>query len=155
METVNDIFEEFAECFVGTVDGDGEIVHPEHLDRGKLDYSLASLKIVDKYLAYLHTNRTEEMGREWVKAVLWGGAYVGEVIRRNTPQKYDWVDFDVFIREYPGTTQLLGEEKQLGFCALLSSGGGDFIMPINKMLRFIHDGPEDSVYFFAACEVRE
>src|SRR5206468_10081455 len=60
---------------------------------------------------------------EWVKAVLWGGAYVGEVIRRNAPREYNWVDFDEFIREYPDTTQLLGEEKQLGVCALLTPGG--------------------------------
>jgi hypothetical protein len=155
VENVNDIFAEFAACFAGTLNGDGEIVYPERLDRSRLDYSLASLKMVDDYLSYLHENRPEQMGREWVKAVLWGGAYVGEVIRRNAPREYNWVDFDEFIREYPDTTRLLGEEKQLGFCALLTPGRGGFTLPINKMLRFIHDGPEDSVYFYSACEVRE
>jgi hypothetical protein len=155
VETVNDVFAEFAACFAGTLDADEEIVYPERLDRSKLDYSLASLKVVDDYLSFLHENRPEEMGREWVKAVLWGGAYVGEVIRRNAPREYYWVDFDEFIREYPDTTRMLGEEKQLGFCALLTPGGGGFTLPINKMLRFIHDGPEDSVYYYSACEVRE
>ena len=155
MESVNDIFGEFAACFVGTMEGDGEIVHPEQLNRAKLDYSLASLKAVDNYLKYLHENRPEQMGREWVKAVLWGGAYVGEVIRRNAPREYNWVDFDDFIREYPETTRLLGDQKELGFCALLTAGGGGFTLPINKMLRFIHDGPVDSVWFYASCEVRE
>jgi hypothetical protein len=155
MENVNNIFAEFAACFVGELNGDGEIVHPERLDRQKLDYSLPSLRVVDEYLKYLHTNHPEQMGGEWVNAVLWGGAYVGEVIRRNAPREYDWVDFDDFIREYPDTCRLLGEEKQLGFCALLTPGGGAFTLPINKMLRFIHDGPENSVHFYAACEVRE
>ncbi|HKI34163.1 MAG TPA: hypothetical protein VKA46_20085 [Gemmataceae bacterium] len=155
MENVNDIFAEFAACFAGTLDGDGQIVHPERLNRSRLDHSLLSLKVVDEYLNYLHENRPQQMGRDWVKAVLWGGAYVGEVIRRNAPREYNWVDFDEFIQEYPDTTRLLGEEKQLGFCALLTPGGGGFTLPINKMLRFIHDGPEDSVYFYAACEVRE
>jgi hypothetical protein len=154
METVNDIFEEFAACFTGELDGDSEIIHPERLDRRKLDYSLQSLKVVDEYLMYMHTNLPEEIGREWDNAVLWGGAYVGEVIRRNAPRQYDWVDFDDFIREYPDTTRLLGAEKQLGFCALLTPGGGAFTMPINKMLRFIFDGPADSVSFYAECEVR-
>ncbi len=154
MENVNDIFAEFAACFAGTLDGDSEVVHPERLKRDKLDYSLASLKVVDDYLKYLHEHRPEQMGREWVKAVLWGGAYVGEVIRRNATRRYDWVDFDEFIREHPDTTQLLGDQKELGFCALLTAGGGGFTLPINKMLRFIYDGPEDSVYFYAACEVR-
>ena len=155
MENVDDIFAEFAACFVGSLDGDGEIVHPEHLDRSKLDYSVESLKVVDEYLTYLHHNHSEEMGREWVKAVLWGGAYVGEVIRRHAPREYNWVDFDEFISAYPDTVQLLGDQKQLGVCALLTPGGGGFTLPINKMLRFIHDGPEDSVWFYAACEVRE
>ena len=155
MEYVNEIFGGFAACFAGTLEGDGEIVHPERLGREKLDYTLTSLKAVDEYLTYLHEHRPEQMGAEWVKAVLWGGAYVGEVVRRNAPREYNWADFDVFLREYPETTQLLGDEKQLGFCALLTAGGGGFTLPINKTLRFICDGPEDSVYFYAACEVRE
>ncbi|HEY7313687.1 MAG TPA: hypothetical protein VH643_30335 [Gemmataceae bacterium] len=141
MENVNDIFVEFAACFVGSLDGDGEIVHPEHLDRSKLDYSVESLKVVDEYLTYLHDNHSEEMGRDWVKAVLWGGAYVGEVIRRHAPREYNWVDFDEWISAYPDTARLLGDQKQLGVCALLTPGGGGFTLPINKMLRFIHDGP--------------
>ena len=155
MDNVNDIFAEFAACFTGALAGDGEIVHPERLDRGKLDYSVPSLGVVDEYLKCLHENRPQQMGRDWVKAVLWGGAYVGEVIRRNAARAYDWVDFDEFIREYPDTTRLLGDQKGLGVCALLTAGGGGFTLPINKMLRFIHDGPEDSVRFYASCEVRE
>jgi hypothetical protein len=154
VDNVNDIFEEFAACFTGALDGDGEIVHPERLTQDNLDYSVASLKVVDEYLGFLHQHRPEQMGREWVKAVLWGGAYVGEVIRRNAPRQYDWVDFDVFIAEYPDITRLLGNEKNLGVCALLTAGGGGFTLPVNKMLRFIHDGPEDSVWFYASCEVR-
>jgi hypothetical protein len=154
VEYVNDIFAEFAACFVGALDGDGEIVHPDRLDRARLDYSVASLKVVDEYLSHLHHHRPEQMGRQWVNAVLWGGAYVGEVIRRHAPREYNWADFDDFIREYPDTTRLLGDEKNLGICALLTAGGGGFTLPINKVLRFIHDGPEDSVYFYAACEVR-
>ncbi len=155
MNTINDIFAEFAACFAGEVNDDVSIVVPERLDRTKLDYSLGSLKSVDEYLTYLHANRPEQLGREWVKAVLWGGAYVGEVIRRNAPREYNWADFDDFIREFPETTRLLGNQKELGFCALLTAGGGGFTLPINKMLRFIYDGPEDSVHFYAVCEVRE
>jgi hypothetical protein len=154
MQDINDIFREFAACFVGELKGDDEIVYPEKLDRSVLNYSVQSLKVVDKYLEFLHENHPEQMGREWVKAVLWGGAYVGEVIRRHAPREYNWVDFEVFIGKYPETTRLLGEDKQLGFCALLTPGGRGFTLPINKMLRFIHDGREDSVYYYAACEVR-
>lgn len=154
MEYVDDIFTEFAACFTGALEGDSEIVHPDRIDRAQLDYSIASLKIVDEYLGYLHQHRPEQMGRQWVNAVLWGGAYVGEVIRRHAAREYNWVDFDDFIREYPETTELLGDEKDLSICALLTAGGGGFTLPISKVLKFIHNGPEDSVHFYAACEVR-
>ena len=154
IENVNDIFEDFAAWFVGERNGDREIIHPEQLKRDTLDYSVASLNSVDEYLQYLHEQQPDE-SREWVHAVLWGGAYVGEVIRRSASRQYDWVDFYAFIREYPGTTELLGNQKELAFCALLTAGGGGFTLPINKMIKFIHNGPEDSVHFYAACEVRD
>lgn len=155
MTDVNEIFEEFAAAFVGEIEGEGDIVHAGRLGRGRLDYSLESLKAVDEYLAHLHEEPPERLDQAWVNAVLWGGAYVGEVVRRNAPRRYDWVDFDDFIVAWPDTARILGDEKQLGICALLTAGGGGFTLPINKMLRFIYDGPADSVHFYAACEVRE
>jgi hypothetical protein len=152
---VNNIFAEFAAAFVGELLADGEIVFPTQLNRSVLDYSIASLKAVDGYLNILHQHKPAEMGGDWMRAILWGGAYVGESIRRNAPRLYNWVDFDDFIAVYPDTCHLLGREKQLGICALLTSGGGSFTLPINKMIRFICDGPEDSVWFYASCEVRE
>lgn len=154
MENVNELFAEFAGCFVGTVRSDVEIVFPEKLNRRKLDYSLQSLKVVDRYLDYLHRHHSDQWGPQWVKTALWGGAYVGEVIRRQSQRQYDWIDFDEFAREYPETLKLLGSEKQLGFVSVLTPGEGSFTMPINKLLRFIHEGPGDSVHYYAVCELR-
>ncbi|MFN3168893.1 MAG: hypothetical protein ACE37H_17735 [Phycisphaeraceae bacterium] len=153
MEDVNEIFESFAECFVGNLSNDEEIAHSAILKRDALDYSVESLKAVDAYLDYLHEHRPDELGPEWISSVLWGGAYVGEVIRRNAKHAYDWIDFDEFIHEHPSTTQILGDEKQLGFCALLTSGDTDFTLPINKILKYIFEGSADSVHFFVACEL--
>jgi hypothetical protein len=89
VENVNDKFGKFAGCFVGERSGDGQVVYPEQLDRDHLDYSVASLKAVDAYLKYLQEHRSEHLGREWANVVVWGGAYVGEVIRRNAPRTYD------------------------------------------------------------------
>lgn len=156
LENVNHIFEEFADRFVGTIQAETDVVYPEKLDRSQLDFSIGSLKIVDAYLEHLHNNQAERMDKPWVNTVLWGGAYVGEAIRRSAPREYNWVDFDEFVREYPDTTNLLGETKSLAVCALLTTGDqGGFTLPINKMLRFINDGPEDSVWFYASCEVKE
>jgi len=37
----------------------------------------------------------------------------------------------------------------------LTPGKGAFTLPLNKVYKFIANGPEDSVWFHAACEVRE
>jgi hypothetical protein len=154
VENLNDVFEEFAAYFAGGRDCDRPMAHSGLLKRDKLDYTVASLETVDKYLKYLHEHWRGQTGGEWDRAVLWGGAYVGEVIRRSAPRPYDWVAFDVFIRAFPTTTELLGSEKTLAVCALLTPGGAAFTLPIAKTLKFVVNGPEDSVHFYAFCEVR-
>ena len=157
MQDVNPLFEEFAAIFCGELQEDSDVVHRDRLDRTRLDYSVDSLKTVDEYLILLHSNHPIQFGQDqkWIKTIMWGGAYVGEVIRHNAIRKYSWVDFHDFVVEYPQTTHILGEQRQLGYTALLTPGGGAFSLPINKVLRFIYDGPEDSVWFYATCEVRE
>jgi hypothetical protein len=150
---VNDIFADFAAHFTGQKPGDGEIAHPDQLDRTRLDGTLDSLHAVDAYLTFLHQHRPEEMTDDWALAMLWGGAYLGEVIRRHARQRFDWVDFDDFVLAFPGTTAILGEAKRLGWCALLTPGGGSFTLPVNKMMRFLFDGPGDSVYLYALHEI--
>jgi len=157
VENLNDVFEEFAAYFAGGRDCDRPMAHSGLLKRDRLDYTVASLESVDEYLKYLHEHWHGQTGGEWDRAVLWGGAYVGEVIRRYAPRPYDWVAFDVFIRAFPATTELLGSEKTLAVCALLTRRGAaraNFTLPIAKTLKFVVDGPEDSVHFYAVCEVR-
>jgi hypothetical protein len=105
-------------------------------------------------LEHLHGRRATSGGLPWFNTVLWGGAYVGEVVRRCAPRRYDWFDFNDFIVEYPDTARIIGPKKELAISALLSPGGGAFTLPINKMLRFIHEGPADSVWFYAEGEIR-
>jgi hypothetical protein len=155
MQNVNDIFADFAAAFVGRLRGDGDIVHPERLNRDQLDYSLASLQLVDEYLDHLHANHPEQLGPAWINAVLWGGAYVSEVIRRNAPSQYDWVDYDDFVREHPHIARLFGEQKQLANCAVLTPGSSTCTLPVNKVLRYIHDGAEHSVHYYASVQVRD
>ncbi|GGM45153.1 hypothetical protein ACFFX1_43110 [Dactylosporangium sucinum] len=156
METVNGYFEEFASVFAGEeADPDGEeIAHPERLAREALDFTLDSLKRVDDYLAHLYEHRPEHLGPPYVLTALWGGAYVGEVIRRSAPRRYHWIDYDVFVDRYPTSAELLGE-PDLGVTAVLSPGGGGFTLPINKIIKFLRNGPEDSVWFYATAECQD
>ena len=154
MKFVNDTFEEFAEFFTGEREAGEGLAHASVLNQSALDYSLESLKSVDEYLQYLSERRPERMGRFWVNVILWGGAYIGEVIRRNSDRRYDWVDFDDWLDAHPEQAQLLGTEKALQVCAFLTPGGGAFTLPLNKVCKFIANGPEDSVWFYAAGELK-
>ena len=151
---VNKTFEDFADCFVGALIRNDDIAFPEELNRDQLTFSVKSLKHVDDYLTYLFENRPERMGRDWVNTILWGGAYVGEIIRRNSVRPYNWVDFDDWIREYPEQVKILGDRRDLQVCAFLTPGKGAFTLPLNKVHKFIENGQEDSVQFYAECEVR-
>ncbi|MEU7868245.1 hypothetical protein [Dactylosporangium sp. NPDC049140] len=153
MEDVNEIFADFAALFTGHLDdpsGD-DIVHPDRLDRTALDGSLDSLTVVDTYLEYLHEHRPERMGQDWSRTVLRAGAYVGEAIRTAAERTYDWIDYDVFTAEYPDIRRLLGD-RGLPVASVLSTGDGGFTLPLNKVIKYIANGSEDSVWFYAVAE---
>lgn len=148
MKNINDTFATFAACFVGTRQGDGEILHPDRLERAKLNYSLESLAIVDDYLDYVHQHWQGQMELGLIKSMLWGGAYLGEVIRRNAPRAFNWIDYDDFVVDRPETKEELGDEKQLASCAVLTAGDV-FTLPINELLRLLHEGPGNSLLDYA------
>jgi hypothetical protein len=152
MEPVNEILGNYAVEF--TLATAADIVHHQHLDLMRLDYSLTGLKAVDDYLSHLHQNRSDMGGPEWVRTILRAGAYVGEVIRHNSPRPYDWFGFDDFIQAHPQSTSILGDKKDIAVYAVLSPGGGAFTLPLNKVLKFIVNGSEDSVAFYATSECR-
>jgi hypothetical protein len=154
VQNINLPLQELADLFINKQYGDDEIIHPEVLGRTKLNYSMESLKEVDNYLGYAHEQFPQQMTRQWFRSILRTGAYVGEVIRRNAIRTFDWVDFDLFVQEFPRTRQLLGDQKTLGCCALLTVGSGQFTLPINKVIKFIHNGNEDSVWFYASAEAQ-
>lgn len=175
MEQFNDVFDALAAAFTGESSPDGgcrcqlplddavvdaldsttDITQPEQLDRDRLDYSLASLKLVDAYLTSLHEDRPAQSPRQLNATVLRTGAYVGEAIRRGARRTYGWADFHDFTTAFPETVPLLGEESDLGVCAVLATQAGGFTLPVNKVLKFLRNGPEDSVAFYAATECRD
>lgn len=155
MQNVNEIFADFASRFVTGQRGGGDVAFVERLKRNELDYALQSLNAVDDYLAILHAERQGAFLQGWSKTILWAGAYLGEVIRRNASREYNWTDFDEFTTEFPQSAQLLGSDRQLANTALLTFGNGGFTLPINKVLKFIDLGREESTWFYASCELRQ
>lgn len=117
-----------------------------HLDVDKLDFSLESLKCIDEYLEKIRTEK--EVVHDWNRIVLRAGAYVGEVIRRNDKKTvWLWVDWEaaknlnakLFALEYPA----------IGVMALLYNPESGFVFPLGKVEKYLANGSEDSVLFFA------
>lgn len=154
MNDVNDIFNEFARCFVGTI-GDGtDVAFSEALRRERLDGSLESLHVVDDYLGHLYERAREIAAPDWHRTVLRAGAYVGEVIRHSAPEgAFTWVDYDDYMPQHPELKVLI-PERTVATCAFLVHSSGAMSMPLNKIARFIAEGPENSVHFFAKCDMK-
>jgi hypothetical protein len=154
MSSINDIFEEFAMAFVGRVKSDAEIAFPKKLDRSRLDFSLKSLKVLDAYVEYLHENADRIRDDAWSKTVLWGGAYLGEVIRRNAKREYDWIDYDEYMPRNPKLRKMI-PERNVATCAFLCCGDDVMTMPLNKIARFIGEGPENNTHYYASVECKQ
>ncbi len=155
MTELNTIFNEFARAFVGTVKDDSEVAFPDRLPRALLDGSLASLHHVDEYLKYLHEHRAGISQLEWDLTLLRAGAYVGEVIRHAAPAgEFNWVDYNDYMPKHPDLERVI-PERTSATCAFLVRRSGAMSMPLNKIARFIDEGPENSVHFFAVCDLKD
>jgi len=151
--SLDDIFHEFANAFKGRVVNEGrEVAFAPFLRRTALDGSLKSLHDVDKYLIELHTRKSEIPTAVWETTVLWGGAYIGEVIPLSArPNTFRWIDYDDYVPLHEHLRPLLGP-RSTPTCAFLMTQRG-MIMPLNKVARFISEGIEHSVHFFASAEL--
>jgi hypothetical protein len=152
MAEIDDIFHEFAAAFAGAFDDAKPICFPDQLRRAALDLTLGSLKHVDSYLSYLHRNNTKIIDEQWHSTVLYGGAYVGEVIRHETNNYYRWIDYNDYMPGYPELKSLI-PERTTPTCALLVDDQDRMSMPLNKVARYIDEGEENSVHFFAHCDI--
>ncbi len=119
----------------------------ELLDPSRLDFTVESLGFVDDYLEQMRQRQMEEGGEAYCKLVLRCGAYVGEVILRNARAKtYHWLDYKGARRIAPSIAHF-GES--LGAAAVLWDSASGLTFPLGKVQKFLDNGREDSVYFFA------
>jgi hypothetical protein len=154
MAQIDDIFHQFAAAFAGLLDDARPICFPDQLRRDALDLSLASLKHVDAYLSYLHRHKTELVAEEWHSTVLYGGAYIGEVIRNETNNHYRWIDYNDYMPDHPDMKSLI-PERSTATCAFLVDDHDRMSMPLNKVARYIDEGEENSVHYFAQCDIAQ
>jgi len=123
----------------------------ELLDASRLDYSVESLGLVDDYLDEMRKRKLED--QDYMKVVLRCGAYVGEVIRRNVPEKeYHWLDYKGAVK-VSNMVKDFGES--LGTAAVLWDGATGLTFPLGKIMKFLENGREDSVKFLAQVVIEK
>jgi len=136
-------FERYARYFTGQQacdDGERDVLAPEALRRGRLDYTAASVREVDRYCALLATDREEVQRGDrptdalLTRTVLWGGAYLGEVIRRNASAALHWIDHEDYATLDPQLPPVLGRRH-----AFLCLPHGLVIDPLASVIRCVLD----------------
>jgi len=119
----------------------------ELLDTSRLDFTVESLGFVDDYLHQIRNRNLDEGGDDYYKLVLRCGAYVGEVILRNAKGRtFHWLDYKGALKINKSIADF-GEG--LGSAAALWDSDSGLWFPLAKVQKFLDNGREDSVQFFA------
>ena len=117
----------------------------ELLDASTLDFTIESLGLVDDYLDQMRQRSLE--GEDYGKVVLRCGAYIGETILRNsTTTPYHWLDYKGALKI---EKRIADFGEGLATAAVLWDSGSGLTFPLAKVMKFLENGREDSVQFFA------
>ncbi|MFL0797293.1 MAG: hypothetical protein K6L73_07360 [Cellvibrionaceae bacterium] len=113
-----------------------------------MDFSLESLMIIDDYLESLRAELPE--GDGLIKVGLRAGSYLGEVIRKQSTIKYNWLVYEEAIKVNPNIEEF---GLSLGTYSILWAKPDNFVFPLAKVLKRLENGAEDSVYLFAKVAI--
>jgi len=144
---------EAAEYFSGAISGDIDILLPTKLDRKRLDYSLESLDAVSAWLSELRATNINSQTEGVADSIIWSGAYVGEVIKRCAQEPYSWKRYEDYMATQNESLRNL-IPYTFGTQFILSSKTGAMTLPINKVIRFLEEGPENDLHFYASAECK-
>ncbi len=131
---------------------EGGLAFSEKLVPEWFDYSLDSLYYVDGYLFSLYALK-EQIDEQQLQNSVWAiGFYVGEVILKNSVVKRGWQHYEDF---FPSHSEKFQNHFPLtmGNLAVLAAEEGNFTLPVSKVIRFIEEGPENSIQLYASQEV--
>ena len=147
-----------------SAEADQLILLPNRLDRSKLDYSLESLLVIDKWLADIHTinrlqSETGKAGESLINdgrgdnSVIFAGLYLGQTIRANSQLDWRWERFDTFLAANPTFAEHYGRAPGLDLFVLAGPQGA--ATPINTALKRVVQGKEESVHFIGNFLINE
>jgi len=142
----------FLKALTGKATVMGDLAFRNKLNTNKFDFTLESLYYADCYLFSIYVAK-DELDEKQIENSIWAiGFYTGEVITRNSPKEYQWKNWDDFFPYQPLTVQEAYFET-MGTSALLVREKRSFVLPIDQVIRFIKQGPENSLHYFAQSEI--
>ena len=118
----------------------------DELPADRFDFSVASLAAMDAHLERVRTLTMSDRDRS--RFLLRSGAYVGEVIRRHAfrPKTWDWLSYKDAAAFHPFVASL-GMSAETA--AVLWDGNDGVVFPAMKVAKYLANGSEDSVLFYA------
>ena len=141
----NFVDEEFADLSLMLTQDDSNVTYRrDALDPAVLNFSLESLRHIDAYLELLR--KEPPIGGDFLRVVLRTGAYVGEVMRKQSPRRYHWVAYAEAAKH---SKFLRGSERTIASAAVLWRDSSNISFPLGKVCKYLENGDEDSVYSFA------
>jgi len=141
------LVQDFADAFVGVAAFEQPLPFDSQIPRAELDYSLDSLQALDRYLELLHANADTIEMQQMKNVMLGAGCYLGEVIRRHAAIRYRWVNYDDYFPNHPELATII--PRGVGTSVVLVRETDGMAMPLNKIHRFIGEGPVNSTHFYA------
>lgn len=144
----------YSDMLLGKVSGEHSLVCPEHLERLRLDFSLSSLLNVDHYLSKVRTRRDDFAGLAFLNTVVAVTCYLGETIRRGTPEgECQW------LRAAPSSLDSTQTGINLGNFTdiVLASKGSDKPLRLTRAVARIasSDGYQTSTYEYAVLAMKK
>lgn len=130
--------------------GDDPSPLSEYFNNVVPDYSLSSLVSIEDYLQKVEPQLDQR--EKYVRVVLRVGAYLGEVIRRNSARPLNWYDFKQALKLNKGIAQY---GQSLETKAVLLGDSGLTFFPLNKVAKFLQNGSQDSIHYFAGVAIDE
>lgn len=118
----------------------------KYLNPKKLDFSLKSLNYVDDYLEKVRKNKKKLTDEEINKVIIRCGTYLGEVIRKEKPKKFNWITYDEAHKLSKEFMQMIGKNITTHF---ILYDNHNFSFPLGKAYKFLEYGRSDSLWGFA------
>lgn len=146
LENLNSEMEGLAEMFYDNPDL--PTFNIEFLDKSKINFSIESLEHVNAFLDSIHQKLKDVPDEKMNALVLRTGAYLGEVIRKNSKyKKFQWISFKK-ASSLNFRIQAMGESIST-VAILQEKKTQSFFFPLGKVLKYLHFGTSEDVKAFA------